>query len=99
MKQAERTRSEKFVVRFPLGMRDWAAWATQSAGVSHRSMNAEIVARLRHSMDNWPAQLPGAEPAVPAADEERFLLDPFRRLPAAKRRALIALLDGNRPTV
>ncbi|HBM24738.1 MAG: Arc family DNA-binding protein [Alloalcanivorax venustensis] len=96
MKQAERTRSEKFVVRFPLGMRDWVA---QAAGVSHRSMNAEIVARLRHSMDNWPDQLPGDEPAVPAGDEERFLLDHFRRLPAAKRRALIALLDGNRPTV
>ena len=44
MKQAERTRSEKFVVRFPLGMRDWVA---RAAGVSHRSMNAEIVARLR----------------------------------------------------
>ena len=90
MKQAERTRSEKFVVRFPLGMRDWVA---QAAGVSHRSMNAEIIARLQHSLSNWPATLPHGESAIPDGNEEAYLLERFRRLSSAKQQALLALLD------
>ena len=37
------TRTEKFVVRFPCGMRNEVA---EAANHSHRSMNAEIIARL-----------------------------------------------------
>ena len=81
---------EKFVVRFPGGMRDRIASA---AHLGHRSMNAEIVARLKHSLGHWPDSLPVARQAVPAGDEERYLLDRFRGLSPAKRQALLALLD------
>lgn len=94
MKQEERrdetTRAEKFVVRFPSGMRDWIS---ETACASHRSMNAEIIARLRHSQQNWPAHLPMSEPAIPEGGEERRLLERFRQLPAVQRRALLMLLD------
>lgn len=40
--------ADKFVVRFPDGMRDRIAEAAKAAG---RSMNAEIVARLEASFD------------------------------------------------
>lgn len=94
MKQEERressTRAAKFVVRFPPGMRDWIA---EAAVTSHRSMNAEIIARLQHSQNNWPAHLPLARPAVPEASEESLLLERFRRLPQAQRQALLMLLD------
>ena len=59
-------------------------------------------------LSNWPNGGP-----TPTADDDRFWaaavdmdmkISPHvnfdgRRLPAAKRRALIALLDGSRPTV
>ncbi len=89
MKQDETTRAEKFVVRFPPGMRDRIA---QAATHSHRSMNAEIVARLQRSMVEWPGDLPRTEGCVPQGLEEGLLLDCFRRLPAEKRQALLALL-------
>lgn len=84
------TRAEKFVVRFPSGMR---AEVCQAAGSSHRSMNAEIIARLEHSLGNWPEQLPQGRQAVPAGGEEAFLLERFRLLTPAKQQALLALLD------
>ncbi|ASK35322.1 Arc family DNA-binding protein [Alloalcanivorax mobilis] len=90
MKHEESAKAEKFVVRFPPGMRNWIADASLGA---HRSMNAEIIARLQHSMDNWPSTLPLGQPAVAAGDEEQFLLERFRRLPAVKRQALLRVLD------
>ena len=90
MKQQEQPRVEKFVVRFPAGMRDHIA---SVAHLGHRSMNAEIVARLQHSLGHWPETLPAARQAVPAGDEEHYLLDRFRTLTPAKQQALMALLD------
>ena len=90
MKQQEQARIEKFVVRFPAGMRDHIAAASH---LGHRSMNAEIVARLQHSLGHWPESLPVARHAAPAGDEECYLLGRFRGLPPAKRQALLALLD------
>lgn len=90
MKQGESARAEKFVVRFPPGMRDWIATVSASA---HRSMNAEIIARLQHSMANWPDSLPFGQPAIATDNEEHVLLERFRRLPAVKRQALLGLLD------
>ncbi|MED5238594.1 MAG: Arc family DNA-binding protein [Pseudomonadota bacterium] len=84
------TRAEKFVVRFPCGMR---AEVSKAAQVSHRSMNAEIIARLQHSLGNWPDALPQGAPAVPEGNEEAHLLERFRRLSPAKQHALLALLD------
>jgi hypothetical protein len=56
-------------------------------------MNAEIIARLQHSLSNWPTTLPHGEPAIPDGNEEAYLLERFRRLPAGKQQALLALLD------
>lgn len=84
------TRTEKFVVRFPCGMR---AEVSEAARVSHRSMNAEIIARLQHSLSNWPEALPQGSSAVPEGNEEAYLLERFRRLSPAKQQALLALLD------
>ncbi|MCG8392256.1 MAG: Arc family DNA-binding protein [Pseudomonadales bacterium] len=84
------TRAEKFVVRFPNGMR---TEVSEAASHSHRSMNAEIIARLEHSLSNWPQTLPHGEPAIPVGNEEAFLLERFRQLPLAKQQALLALLD------
>lgn len=89
-RRSEGAQAEKFVVRFPAGMRDWIAKAADS---SHRSMNAEILARLEHSRRNWPADLPLSTPAIPRGGEEHCLLERFRRLPAARRQALLMLLD------
>lgn len=44
-------RADKFVVRFPEGMRDLIAEAAKS---NNRSMNAEIVARLQQSFESIP---------------------------------------------
>ena len=84
------TRAEKFVVRFPCGMR---AEVSEAARFSHRSMNAEIIARLQHSLGNWPEALPLGGAAVPEGNEEAYLLERFRRLTPAKQQALLALLD------
>ncbi|MDX1803948.1 MAG: Arc family DNA-binding protein [Alcanivorax sp.] len=90
MKTNETTRAEKFVVRFPQGMR---AAVSQAATASHRSMNAEIIARLKHSLGNWPDLLPQVRRAIPQGDEERYLLERFRALTPSKQQALLALLD------
>ncbi|MEQ3680716.1 Arc family DNA-binding protein [Alcanivorax sp.] len=84
------TRTEKFVVRFPCGMRNLVA---EAASHSHRSMNAEIIARLEHSLNNWPQALPHITTAVPQGNEETVLLERFRQLPQSKQQALLALLD------
>jgi len=92
-KETESSQPEKFVVRFPPGMRTWIA---STAYGSHRSMNAEIVARLHHSRQNWPAHVPLSEPvrvAAPSEDQEARLLAWFRRLSATQREALLCLLD------
>lgn len=92
MKHETGTRAEKFVVRFPKGVRGRIAEAARS---SHRSMNAEIIARLVLSLDSWPEQLPPPRAAIPAGEEESTLLEYFRQLPQEKKTALLTLLqDG-----
>lgn len=90
MESASTTQTEKFVVRFPNGMRTDIFHAATRC---HRSMNAEIIARLQHSLSNWPASLPLQQTAIPAGDEEALLLERFRQLSTEKKHALLALLD------
>jgi len=52
-KQFPSTVADKFVVRFPDGMRDRIK---EAAEANNRSMNAEIVARLQHSFQ-LPAKI------------------------------------------
>ncbi|EKF75855.1 alginate biosynthesis transcriptional activator [Alcanivorax hongdengensis A-11-3] len=56
-------------------------------------MNAEIIARLQHSLEHCPQQFPRADSAVPHGNEESYLLERFRDLPSGKQQALLALLD------
>ena len=92
MKYEAGTSAEKFVVRFPEGVRDRIA---EAARCSHRSMNAEIIARLILTLENWPEQLPPPRTAVPAGEEEALLLDHFRNLSQEQKTALITLLGEN----
>ncbi|HWT21670.1 MAG TPA: Arc family DNA-binding protein [Variovorax sp.] len=47
--------ADKFVVRFPDGMRDQISKAAKASG---RTMNAEVIARLRDSLSGGSVQLP-----------------------------------------
>ncbi len=64
--------SEKYIVRFPEGMRDRIA---ALAKTNNRSMNAEIVARLQQSLEQEPRPLAGdsenIDPAFLAEVEKR----------------------------
>lgn len=96
---------EKFVVRLPGGMRQSIA---DVARKSRRSMNSEIVARLEQSLaeqesvsgnlDN--SHTPTEKPVLRAVDlsaqhlsEEQRLLQSFRKMDAAKREALLKVLE------
>ena len=94
--------AEKFVVRLPKGMRKRIA---EAARCYRRSMNSEIVLRLERTLAEDDDQEAGdgaasvalsavAEPEKADADAlESRLLALFRRLPAERQRALLALLD------
>lgn len=90
MKNETGSRAEKFVVRFPEGIRGRIA---EAARCSRRSMNAEIIARLVLTLESWPERLPQPREAVPVGQEENTLLDLFRGLSRDKQTALLALLD------
>ncbi|MFP1681301.1 Arc family DNA-binding protein [Alloalcanivorax sp. C16-1] len=90
MKQDVSSQAEKFVVRFPSGMR---GRITEIAARNHRSMNAEIVARIQHSLTHWPTVEAAQQHAIPVGHEEQVLLQRFRRLTPARQRALLGLLD------
>ena len=88
----------KFVLRLPIEVRDRIA---EAAGRYRRSINSEIVARLEHSFsENAPAD--SGSPLHPHLErvlrswldeDERRLLNGFRRLERKKREALLDLLD------
>ena len=71
-----------------------------------RSMNAEILARLEHSLNGIPAdaEVSAVEPALfpylettfrrDLSDEETTLIRLFRRLSSRQRAALVDLLGG-----
>ncbi len=87
----------KFVVRLPLSLRNQIA---EAAKYYRRSMNSEIVARLEQSFSGLPLEGPTEElqPAMESffgravSTEEEQLVRAFRRLPTAKRHALLELL-------
>jgi hypothetical protein len=93
--------TEKFLVRFPKGLRDRIA---DAAGLYRRSMNSEIVARLEQSLDGLPdprveqAVEPPFYPAVERmlrrdlTDEEELLVRAYRRLAPDRRLALLGLI-------
>jgi hypothetical protein len=83
--------SDKFVVRFPNGMRDKISW---SAEKGHRSMNSDIIHRLARSM--------AAESATPQVGEsnvlspvEMSLLKGYRQMSGQRRDALLRLLGDD----
>lgn len=61
--------ADKYIVRFPDGMR---ARIAEAAKANNRSMNSEIVSRLEASFDDAPSDRAGAGPA-PSAGEEAIL--------------------------
>lgn len=63
--------ADKFIVRFPEGMRSRIA---EAAKVNNRSMNAEIVARLQSSFSQDPRQ------PLPSADMDQFVEELASRL-------------------
>ncbi|MBV1905908.1 MAG: Arc family DNA-binding protein [Pseudomonadales bacterium] len=93
--------THNFVVRFPIGLRDRIYEASQ---MYRRSMNSEIIARLEQSLNGLPNQqfetsiAPAFFPEIERAlrgnlnEEEKALIFAYRRLSAAKRKALIELL-------
>jgi len=94
--------TDKFVVRFPSGMRDRIAEASK---FYRRSMNSEILMRLEHSLNSLP-KLDIEEAIQPPffdiiegvlrkdlTEEEQTLLHNFRRLSAKKRQSLMDLLS------
>jgi hypothetical protein len=94
--------TERFVVRFPRRLRQRVE---ESARFYRRSINSEIILRLDHSLRALPdmATEHAIEPPMFAAierslrsnlsDEEQGLVLCFRRLSAAKRKALLDLLS------
>lgn len=89
----------KFVLRFPQGMREEIR---DIAASNHRSMTAEIIARLEKTLVSERAMadsdnLVNENAAEPYLNElsnyEQQLVTVFRQLPESKRRALIALIS------
>ena len=95
--------SYRLVVRLPEALRQRIV---EAATRYRRSMNAEIVVRLEHSLHGLPgdASETSVEPAFfpqlertfrrGLSKEEDALVALFRRLSAQQRRALLQLLEG-----
>jgi hypothetical protein len=82
--------ADKFVVRLPDGMRERIAEVARN---HHRSMNSEIIARLEESI-NTPKVEANIDPNSVTLHERR-LLESFRKLGEAKRKALMMLCDAD----
>lgn len=69
----------------------------KEAEINDRSLNSELVARLKSGLDKRAAnrrhraEEPGVEYAEPLSDAERQVLAVFKKLPAEKQLALISL--------
>ena len=95
--------SYRLVVRLPEALRQRIV---EAARRYRRSMNAEIVVRLEHSLHGLPgdASEAGVEPAFfpqleytfrrGLSKDEDALIALFRRLSADQRKALLQLLEG-----
>ena len=98
-----RSDSYRLVVRLPEALRQRIVEASVRY---RRSMNAEIVVRLEHSLNGLPgdASEAGVEPAFfpqlerafrrDLSDEEDALIALYRRLSTSQRVALLQLLGG-----
>lgn len=89
----------KFVLRFPQGMREEIR---EIAANNHRSMTAEIIARLEKTLlsdgllseQSNTVQEPLSEAYIKELSSvEQQLVAIFRQLPESKRRALIELFS------
>ncbi len=87
----------KFVLRFPQGMREEIR---EIAANNHRSMTAEIIARLEktllseRSMSSSKVSEAAVDPYLnELSNHEQELVAIFRQLPENKRNALLALFS------
>lgn len=81
--------ADKYIVRFPEGMRDKIAAAAEENG---RSMNAEIIARLQASFETKTAAI---EPAPARAEWRQIVIEEMENyLPLDK---LVKFLEGTIP--
>ncbi len=85
-----------FGLRMPTDLRETVA---REARLNGRSLNAEIITRLRASMDPPPrnpgsrATMQSRDAALGLTETERALLVIFRKLSPKKQLALLSLLD------
>lgn len=83
--------AEKFVIRLPDGMRDCIAGVSRR---NHRSMNSQIVAYLNESLSN--NETISIKETVfrfeTLSDNERRLLQSFRKMASRQRVAVLSLL-------
>lgn len=80
---------DKFVLRFPNGMRDKIS---SSAEKGHRSMNSDIIYRLSRSMAAESTTPPASESNV-LSPVEMSLLKGYREMSGNRREALLQLLS------
>ena len=84
--------AEKFIIRMPPGMRDRIKFVAKA---NHRSMNAEIIARLSSSLyQTYLIESSGNKvtPHEILTPDEREILDWYRSLPKRKKEAATSLL-------
>lgn len=84
--------AEKFVLRFPDGMRDRIAGLAKD---NHRSMNSEIIRRLEATMPKGDeVEAPDLVEAEvhPVTEDEMALLAHFRKLSGRQKTALVQLI-------
>lgn len=85
--------ADKFVLRLPEGMREQIA---EVATANHRSMNSELVSRLKASLDeddSSSVSTPVDSPEITA--HERELLKHFRQLAKRQKNAVLELIVVN----
>ena len=81
----------RFLIRFPKGMREKLS---DLADKNHRSMNAEIVARLLDTLGAEGVDVPtiGENLSAYLTAEARLVIN-YRKLPDKKKKALLELLE------
>jgi hypothetical protein len=86
--QANARKTDKFVVRFPYGMRDRIS---SSAEKGRRSMNSDIIFRLSRSIGEKSSSPAAGESNVLSAVEMRLLKN-YREMSGNRRQALLQML-------
>jgi len=68
----------------------------KSAQLNHRSMNAELVMRLRKSVEEDPVFMPqvSEEGGEYSTDENQLLSDLIAKMPKKKRKALLKFIKS-----